>query len=261
MQKSWLFAAVLLVVWLGGPAAPAAAQPGLQMSISQSSGPWGIQVQASPPDNPRQLTALLRIFLLLTVLSLAPTILIMCTSFTRIIIVLSFLRHALGISNIPPNQVMIAIALFLTFFNMQPVWQDIQARAVAPYAAGSLSWDEAGKRCLEPIRNFMLKQTRPKDLTLFMKLSRPPHRLKPAELPATVVLPAFIISELRTAFQIGFLLYLPFLVIDMVVASILLSMGMMMLPPIMISLPFKILLFVMIDGWNLLVYSLLRSFH
>jgi flagellar biosynthesis protein FliP len=250
---------------LGGvcvAAAPAAAaQPGINFSLNQGQGAPGVSVQVNTATSPKQLTNLLEIFVLLTVLALAPSILILCTSFTRILIVLSFLRQALGVSHIPPNQVMIAMALFLTAFNMMPVWQEIQTQAVAPYTAGNLSWEDAARRGAEPLRQFMLRQTRAKDLSLFLKLSRQKNVHKIEDVSLAVVIPAFIISELRAAFIIGFLLYLPFLVIDMVVASVLLSMGMMMLPPIMISLPFKILLFVLIDGWNLIVGSLMRSFH
>ncbi|NTV51410.1 MAG: flagellar type III secretion system pore protein FliP [Candidatus Firestonebacteria bacterium] len=240
---------------------PAAAQPGINFGISQGSGPAGVQVQVNTASSPKQLSNLLEIFVMLTVLSLAPSLLILCTSFTRILIVLSFLRQALGVSHIPPNQVLIAMALFLTAFNMMPVWQEIQTTALAPYSAGDISWETAARRGVEPLRQFMLRQTRVKDLSLFLKLSRQKNVHKIEDVSLMVVVPAFIISELRAAFIIGFLLYLPFLVIDMVVASVLLSMGMMMLPPVMISLPFKILLFVLIDGWNLIVGSLMRSFH
>jgi len=240
---------------------PAEAQPGINFSLSQGNGPTGIQVQVNTASSPKQLTNLLQIFIILTVLSLAPSILILCTSFTRILIVLSFLRQALGVSHIPPNQVLIAMSLFLTAFTMMPVWQEIQTQAVAPYSAGTISWEDAARRGAEPLRQFMLRQTRPKDLSLFLKLSHQKKVHKIEDVSLVVVIPAFIISELRASFIIGFLLYLPFLVIDMVVASVLLSMGMMMLPPVMISLPFKILLFILIDGWNLIVSSLMRSFH
>jgi flagellar biosynthetic protein FliP len=237
------------------------AQPGINFSVSQGNGPMGMQVQMNTQSSPKQLSNLLEIFLILTVISLAPSILILCTSFTRILIVLSFLRQAMGVSHIPPNQVLIAMALFLTAFNMMPVWDQIQARAVQPYTRGAISWEDASRQGVEPLRQFMLRQTRPKDLSLFLKLARQKNVHSVADVPLLVVIPAFIISEMRAAFIIGFLLYLPFLVIDMVVASILLSMGMMMLPPVMISLPFKILLFVLVDGWNLLIGSLMRSFH
>ncbi len=259
----WLMVTGLVIglgVW-GGSLDCAMAQPGINLSVSQGNGPTGLQVQVNAPSSPKQLSSVIEIFLILTVLSLAPAILILCTSFTRILIVLSFLRHALGVAQIPPNQVLVAMALFLTAFNMMPVWDQIQIQAVKPYMAGTISWETAGTRGIEPLRQFMLRQTRPKDLSLFLKLARMKNIHTIQDVPTLVVIPAFIISEMRAAFIIGFLLYLPFLVIDMVVASVLLSMGMMMLPPVMISLPFKILLFVLVDGWNLLVGSLMRSFH
>jgi len=220
----------------------------------------GVQVSVGSPSRPEDLTGLLKIFLLLTLVGLAPAILLMCTSFTRIIIVLSFLRQALGVQSIPPNQILVAIALFLTVFNMMPVWQQIQANAIRPYEAGRISWEQLAEKGAEPLKAFMLRNTRPKDLAMFMKLAREERPARPLDVSMTTLIPAFIISELKAAFQIGFLLYIPFLVLDMVVASILLSMGMMMLPPILVSLPFKVLLFVLVDGWNLLIGSLMRSF-
>jgi flagellar biosynthesis protein FliP len=253
-----LAALALLFVLQAGPVW---AQTGVNISLNQtSSGGLGLHVDAGG-NEPQQLSGLMKILLLLTALSLAPSLLVLCTSFTRILIVLSFLRQAIGVTHVPPNQVLIGIALFLTAFNMQPVWNQIQVQAVKPYQAGTISWQQAGERGLEPVRAFMLRQTRPKDLSLFLKLARQTQIRHAVDTPTLVLIPAFILSELRAAFQIGFLLYLPFLVIDMVVASILLSMGMMMLPPVMISLPFKILLFVLIDGWNVLVFALLKSFH
>jgi len=186
---------------------------------------------------------------------------IMVTSFTRLAVVFSFLRQAMGTQQMPPNQILIALALFLTVFIMAPVWQDIQEKAVKPYINQQMSGDEAVKRGLEPLRAFMLRQTREKDLGLFLNISKAPRPKNPQDVPLAAMIPAFMISELRTAFEIGFLLYLPFLIIDMVVASVLLSMGMMMLPPVMISLVFKVLLFVLVDGWNLVVGSLVRSFQ
>lgn len=218
---------------------------------------WGLE-QALAPD---RLSISLTILLLLTVLSLAPALVVMVTSFTRLVVVFAFLRHALGTHQTPPNQVLIALALFLTFFIMSPVWQEIQKKAVVPYMDRQVSGEEALRRGLEPLKVFMCKQTREKDLALFLSLTKTPKPAKVQDLPVTAVIPAFMISELRTAFEIGFLLYLPFLIIDMVVASVLLSMGMMMLPPVMISLVFKVLLFVLVDGWNLLVGSLIRSFQ
>lgn len=252
--------AIGVIGCLKAPAPAWAAQPGINISLSQgSNGALGLHVDAGGGN--RELSGVMKILLLLTAISLAPSLLILCTSFTRILIVLSLLRQALGVTHVPPNQVLVGIALFLTAFNMQPVWDQIQTQAVKPYQAGQISWEQAGTRSLEPVRKFMLHQTRPKDLSLFLKLARQTQIRKAADAPTLVLIPAFIVSELRTAFQIGFLLFLPFLVIDMVVASILLSMGMMMLPPVMISLPFKILLFVLVDGWNVLIFALLKSFH
>jgi flagellar biosynthetic protein FliP len=210
---------------------------------------------------PAKLSLSLQIFLLLTVLSVAPAFIIMMTSFTRLAVVLSFLRQAMGTQQVPPNQIIIALALFLTFFIMAPVWQEINEQAIAPYVGNRLSGEEALRRGVEPLKAFMLKQTREKDLALFVSIMKAPRPQNLQDIPVTALIPAFMISELRTAFEIGFLLYLPFLIIDMVVASVLLSMGMMMLPPVMISLVFKILLFVLVDGWNLVVSSLVRSFH
>ncbi|RJR40853.1 MAG: flagellar biosynthetic protein FliP [Deltaproteobacteria bacterium] len=210
---------------------------------------------------PERLSLSLQLLLLLTVLSLAPALVIMVTAFTRLAVVFSFLRHALGTQQMPPNQILIALSLFLTVFIMAPVWQEIQEKAVTPYIDQKMPGDEAVKKGLEPIRKFMLKQTREKDLGLFVSISKSPKPKTAEDIPISTMIPAFMISELRTAFEIGFLLYLPFLIIDMVVASVLLSMGMMMLPPVMISLVFKILLFVLVDGWNLIVGSLVKSFQ
>ncbi|MHB8770887.1 MAG: flagellar type III secretion system pore protein FliP [Syntrophales bacterium] len=197
----------------------------------------------------------------LTVLSLAPAILLMLTSFTRIVVVLSLLRHAIGTQQMPPNQIIIGLALFLTVFIMAPVWQTINRDALTPYYEDQISGEEALNLAAAPIKAFMLKQTREKDLALFVKIAKEKRPEKAEEIPLTVVIPAFVISELKTAFQIGFLLYMPFFIIDIVISSILLSMGMMMLPPVMMSLPFKLLLFVLVDGWNLIVGSLVQSFH
>ncbi|MBP9019996.1 MAG: flagellar type III secretion system pore protein FliP [Syntrophobacterales bacterium] len=207
-----------------------------------------------------QTAVVLQLLLLLTVLSLAPAILIMLTSFTRIVVVLSLLRHALGTQGMPPNQVIIGLSLFLTFFIMGPVWNQVNTQAVQPYFSKQISTEKAIEMATPPLRDFMLKQTREKDIALFIKVSNSKRPEKPSDVGMSVLVPAFVISELRTAFQIGFLIYLPFLVLDMVVASVLLSMGMLMLPPIMVSLPFKLLLFVMVDGWYLIVGSLVQSF-
>ncbi len=205
-------------------------------------------------------TVVLQIFLLMTVLSLAPAILIMVTSFTRIVIVLSLLRRALGTMQMPPNQVMIGLALFLTFFVMAPVWHKINQSALQPYLDKKIGNEQALQNAAAPLREFMFKQTREKDLALFVDIAKLQRPKNIADIPTTVLIPSFIISEVKTAFQIGLLLYVPFLIIDMVVASVLLSMGMMMLPPIMVSLPFKLMLFVLADGWYLLVGSLVKGF-
>jgi flagellar biosynthetic protein FliP len=212
-------------------------------------------------NDPGKVAVVMQLLLLLTVLSLAPAVLMMLTSFTRIVVVLSILRHALGTQQMPANQIIIGLALFLTFFIMTPVWQKVNSDAIQPYMNEEISTQQAFDKATEPVRDFMLKQTRDKDLGLFIKISGGKKPDKPADVSLTALIPAFVISELNTAFQIGFLIYIPFLVIDMVVASILLSMGMMMLPPIMISLPFKLLLFVLVDGWYLIIGSLVQSFH
>lgn len=219
----------------------------------------GLDVGAS--ENPKDVALSMQILALLTVLSLAPAILILMTSFTRIIVVFSFLRSALGTQQMPPNQVLIGLALFLTFFTMAPVWQDINTKALQPYIKGELAQEAAFNQAMDPLREFMFKQTREKDLALFVNLSKSPRPENTQDIPTYVLAPSFAISELKTAFQIGFILYIPFLVIDMVVASTLMSMGMMMLPPMMISLPFKLLLFILVDGWNLIVQSLVLSFR
>lgn len=209
------------------------------------------------------LESTLQILILLTILSLAPSILIMLTSFTRIIVVFHFLRTALGTQTTPPNQVLVGLALFITFAVMAPVFNDVNKDAIQPYMKGNIKQEAALEAGFKPLKTFMLKQTREKDLKLFMTINKQSSdEVKDfSDLPITTIIPAFIISELRTAFIIGFLLYLPFIVIDMVVASTLMSMGMMMLPPTTISLPFKILLFVLVDGWNLLIGQLVQSFH
>jgi len=211
-------------------------------------------------DEPGSLSTALQVLFLLTILTLAPSILILMTSFSRIVIVLSFLRQAMGTQQTPPTQVLVGLALFLTLFVMSPVLSDINQNALQPYLDEKISQSEAFQLAQSPLKKFMLHQTREKDLALFVNMA---HEVKPAvteDLGLQVVVPAFIISELKTAFQIGFLIYIPFLILDMVVASILLSMGMMMLPPVLISLPFKLMLFVMVDGWHLTVGSLVKSF-
>lgn len=228
--------------------APAAPLPAVDLSIR-------------PADSPDQVVDSVKLLVLLTLLSLAPAFLVMMTSFTRIIIVLSLLRTALGVHQAPANQIVIGLALFLTVFIMAPVYREINDNSIQPYLQNQISQEEAQERGVKPLRDFMLRQTREKDLGLFISLAKMEKPEKPEDVPLHVVIPSFIISELKTAFEIGFLLFVPFLVIDMVVASILMSMGMFMLPPVMISLPFKILLFVMVDGWYLVVKSLVESFR
>lgn len=202
----------------------------------------------------------IKILFLLTILTLAPAVLVMLTSFTRIVVVLSLVRQALGLHTMPPNQVVVGMALFLTLFIMSPVWHQVNREAIQPYVAKEISEKEAMTRAMGPIRSFMLRQTREKDLGLFLDISKRERPKNVSEIPTLVIIPAFVTSELKTAFQIGFFIYIPFLILDMVVASVLLSMGMLMLPPMMIVLPFKLLLFVLVDGWYLLVGSLVKSF-
>jgi len=220
-----------------------------------------LSIQVGQSQTPEDLSVTIQIILLITLLTLAPAIIILVTSFTRIIIVLSLLRHALSTQQIPPNQVLVGLALFLTFFIMTPVIDEINNNALKPYLAREIDQNTAIERALVPVRDFMFRQVREKDLALFTRIADQPRPANRDEVSTRVLIPAFVISELRIAFQMGFLLFIPFLIIDMVVASVLMSMGMMMLPPIMVSLPFKILLFVLVDGWNLLIQSLVASFR
>nr|WP_312517845.1 flagellar type III secretion system pore protein FliP [Anaerospora sp.] len=219
-----------------------------------------LNIGVEAANNPQDVALSLQILFTLTVLSLAPSILIMMTSFTRIIVVLSFLRSALGTQQMPPNQVLVGLALFLTFYTMSPYWEVVNTNALQPYMANTITQEAAMTEAMKPMREFMLKQTRENDLALFVNLSEMARPNSPDDIPTTTIIPAFMISELKTAFQIGFLIYIPFIVIDMVVASTLMSMGMMMVPPVMISLPFKILLFILVDGWHLIIRSLVTSF-
>ncbi len=220
-----------------------------------------INLSLTAPNTPEQLVTSLNLIVVLTVLVLAPSILFVGTSFLRLIIVFSFLRQALGTQQTPPNQVLVSLALILTFFIMEPIAKESYEVAVKPYLAQEMGYEEAFEKTVQPFKAFMIRNTREKDLALFFRIRGLDNPQNLEDVPLTVALPAFIISELKTAFQIGFLLYLPFLIIDMVVASVLMSMGMMMLPPVMISLPFKLLVFVMVDGWNILVGSLVASFQ
>ena len=211
-------------------------------------------------SNPQEVSSTLQLLLLLTILSLAPSILIMTTSFLRLIIVFHFLRQALGTMQMPPNQLLAGIAMFVTFFIMSPTFNKVNDQALQPYLNNQISVDTAYTRGIQPVREFMFRQVRDEDLELFMSLSNEPQPEKREDLSTLTLIPAFVLSELRAGFVIGFFLFIPFLMIDMIVGSILMSMGMMMLPPMLVSLPFKILLFILVDGWNLIVGSLVRSF-
>jgi len=221
----------------------------------------GIQIGIGAMDDPEDVAQTLQILFVLTILALAPSIIMLMTSFTRIIIIFSFLRHAMNTQQMPSNQVLIGMALFLTFYIMSPVWKQINESALQPYLAEDISFRQALDLSSAPLRSFMLRQTREKDLALLVSLSRDDRPRTPDDIPLTTVIPAFVLSEVSTAFTAGFIVFIPFLIIDMVVACVLLSMGMMMLPPMMVSLPFKILLFVLVDGWGLLVGSVVKSFQ
>lgn len=210
-------------------------------------------------QSPEDVAVTLQLIAMLTILSLAPSILILMTCFTRMVVVLSFLRQALGTQQVPPNQVMMGLALILTIFVMQPTWKKVNETALQPYMAKEIDHKVAIDRAMAPIRDFMFNQVSEKDLALMVKVSHAPLPEKPEDIPTFTLIPAFVLSELRASFIIGFLIYIPFVVIDMVVASVLMSMGMMMLPPVMISLPFKLILFVLVDGWNLVVQHLVLS--
>jgi flagellar biosynthesis protein FliP len=222
----------------------------------------GVDITFSDQDQqPEKVSNALKIILGLTILSIAPAILIVMTSFTRIIIVLAMLRHALGMQQTPPNTVLISLALFLTVFNMMPVLDEINDQSMTPFMAGELDTKSAMSKGIEPLRHFMIKQTREKDLALMVELSGSQMPDKLSDIKNIQLIPAFMISELKTAFQIGFVIFLPFLIVDLVIASILMSMGMLMVPPMMISLPIKILMFVLIDGWNIVINALMSSFN
>lgn len=246
--------AALIVALILLIAAPALAQ------VGSPAGPGAPNSLDLRIENVGTVSAPLQIVLLLTLLTFVPAILVTMTSFTRIVIVFHFLRQALGTQEQPSNQILIGLALFLTLFIMAPVGERVHSLALQPAMDGKISMNDAMARAVPPVREFMLKQTREKDLAVFIELGKLPKPATPDDLPMRVVIPAFVISELKTGFQMGFFLFVPFLLIDLVVSTTLLSMGMLQLPPAMISLPFKVMLFVMIDGWNLLVASLVRSF-
>jgi flagellar biosynthesis protein FliP len=220
-----------------------------------------LQLNLTQTDDPTAVVPAIKIVSILTVLSVAPAILLMMTSFTRILVVLSFLKQAIGTNTMPPNQVVLGLSLFLTMFTMAPVWGPINDRVITPLTQNAISQEQALEEIAKPIRKFMLAETREADLGLFMTLSKLTKPSSQKDIPMSVLIPSFMISELKTAFQIGFLIYIPFLVIDMVVSAILMAMGMMMLPPTVVSLPFKLVLFVLVDGWSLIVGALVKSFH
>ena len=218
-----------------------------------------VNLSLSAPDTPQQLVSSLNVLVILTLLVLAPSMVLVMTTFTRFVIVFGFLRQALGTQQVPPTQLLVMLAMILTFFVMEPIGTKAYEQGIKPYIAQEIGYEEAFTKTALPFKNFMIRNTREKDLALFLRIRKMENPKSVADVPLSIVIPAFIISEMKTAFEIGFLLFLPFLVIDMVVASILMSMGMMMLPPVMISLPFKILVFVLIDGWNLLIGNLIAS--
>ena len=220
-----------------------------------------IGVNVGTSDKPEDLAVTLQLLLLLTILSLAPSIFIMTTSYLRIIIVFNFLKSALGTQQMPPNQLLAGVALFVTFFVMAPTWNEFNENALQPYLDKKITTEEAYEKGVEPLRKFMLKNTRPEELKFFLQLAEMPQPKTQAELPIHVLIPAFVLNELRAGFIIGFFLFIPFVMVDMIVSSILMSMGMMMLPPMMISMPFKILLFVLVDGWSLVIGSVVRGIN
>lgn len=220
-----------------------------------------ISIDLKETDDPKEFSPAIKIVAMLTVLSVAPAILLMMTSFTRILIVLSFVRQALGTTTMPPNQVIVGLSLFLTAFTMAPVWDVVKTNAYDPYMTQAISQDQAFDELIKPVRKFMLAQTRETDLELFYSITKSAMPTTPDDVKMSILMPAFMVSELKTAFQIGFLIYIPFLIVDMVISSVLMAMGMMMLPPTVISLPFKLVLFVLVDGWALIVENIVKSFN
>jgi flagellar biosynthetic protein FliP len=240
------------------PAAEKGASAGTE-EASDAPASAALHISLGAPGAPAQISSALELLALLTVVTLAPAILLMATCFTRIIVVLSLLRQAVGLQHMPPNQVLVGLALFLTVGVMAPVAEEIRVKAYQPYASAEIDAAEAGERALVPVRAFLAKSTREADLALFLELSKQPAPKSANDVPITALLPAYVISELRTAFEIGFMIFLPFLVVDLVVSSLLISMGMIVLPPVVVSLPFKLMLFVLADGWNLVLSSLVAS--
>ena len=247
-MRIWRYLGLMILLLLAS--APAIAETGLP-AFTSTPAPGGGQTY----------TLSLQTLILITSLTFLPAVLLMMTAFTRIIIVLSLLRQGLGTMQSPPNQVLVGLSLFLTFFVMSPVFDRINNEALQPYMANQINVMQALEKGAEPLKQFMLRQTRQEDLALFFKVSKTPAPAGPEAVPLSVLVPAYVISELKTAFQIGFVIFIPFLIIDMVVASVLMSMGMMMLSPVTISFPFKLMLFVLVDGWNLIIGSLVQSFY
>jgi flagellar biosynthetic protein FliP len=244
----------VILLWFLSTAGPAAAQT---TNLTTGFGP--VQITLGGPQGPQDVDTGIKLLVVITLLSLAPGILLLMTCFTRIVIVLSFVRTALQLQGTPANQIIVGLSLFITYFVMAPVWENIHREALAPYQAQQISSAQALERASTQVRTFMLRQARPRDVELFVALAKLPPT-QPEALPLRVVIPGFIISELRTAFQMGFLIFVPFMLIDLIVATVLMSMGMMMMPPTTFSLPLKLLLFVLVDGWELVVRSLVRSF-
>lgn len=242
-----LFVLIFILIGISAPAFSQVTLPSVNLGFKTT-------------DDPNEVVNAVKVVMVLTVLTLAPAILIMMTAFTRIIIVLSFLRQAMGVQQLPPNQLLVGLALFLTLFVMGPAFTEMNQNGIQPYLDGKIGQEQAVTAGLAPLRKFMFSQTRSADLSLFVRLAKIEKPKNLAEVPTVVLVPAFIVSELKTAFQIGFIIFLPFLIIDMVAASVLMAMGMMMLPPVVVSLPFKIMLFVLVDGWSLMIGSMVKSF-
>jgi flagellar biosynthetic protein FliP len=262
-RRSWLVVLGFVLVAIVCAWAPAFAQnvPGPTAPTPPTITIPHVDIGITPATKPSDVALSLQILLLLTVVTLAPTLLVMVTSFTRIIVVLSFVRTALATQQVPPTNVLVGLALILTFFVMKPVIDDVNANALQPYLGNKISQSVALDRAQKPLRAFMFRQTREKDIAVFYNVSHEKYPAKQEDVPTHLLVPAFVISELKTAFEIGFAIYIPFIVVDMVVASVLLAMGMMMIPPVIISLPFKILLFLLVDGWNLTVSALVASYR
>ena len=254
MSKKVVFIAILLLLVCGG-VSYAQDVGGVRMPIPK------ITFDIKEAVGPRDTALSLQILFLLTILSLAPAIIMMMTAFTRVVIVLDFIKRALSLQQMPPNQVIVGFSIFLTFFIMAPTFTKINEEALQPYLKGKIDSETFFNKGMDPMRAFMFRQTREKDIALFIKLAKLPKPKSQKEVPSYCLIPAFMISELKRAFEIGIYIFIPFIVIDMIVASALMAMGMIMLPPVMISLPFKIILFILVDGWNLLTYELVRSFR